>query len=451
MLTRVSSDSLVMTEFLGQLEYGARRSWYFHRDKSKLIGMIVLVLMPTAFLIEELMTDPAYNTGFFRLFATAFAIPLLVYDRLPQSVKLNFHWFWLSALLFTGPFTYSVVFLMNAALADGVISYVWMFEFMFAIVLLIQVSSHALLSAVTLIWGVLLGSLFVFWSVADPNWSALYEYVLLPSPVLVTTAFVLIATNRNVFKAQENELKAVASVGSAIAHELRTPLATIRSLASGTKKHLPLLVESYKFARREGHVAYDLRDSQVQLLREAHEGILDEVEGASVVIDMLLMSTLDRSTVRSSTDEFQASSVIQEALRIFPYNNSRERRLVQLDVQEDFEVRASRRLVLHVLLNLMKNSIRYVQKGKGTEVLIRCSTGRRENSILVRDDGVGIEKSRIGHLFDLFYTSEDIGEGSGIGLNFCKIAMESIGGSIVCRSREDQFTEFELKFPLAVG
>lgn len=432
---------------VSELRYGARRSWHYHRDISRLIGFVLLALMPTAFLLEEIMTEPAYQTAWFRLLPSAAALPLIFYDKLPVGLKRNFDVVWLVSLIVVFPFNYSYVLSMNAALAADSISYIWMFEFIFATVLLVQVASHALLSLFTYVVGVCLGLVVAWLKVDEPNWEVVHEYVFLPAPVYLTTFVVLILTNRNLFRAQEAELRAVGAMGSTIAHELRTPLATIRALASGRDSHLPMLLRAYEFALSGGGVDYRLKASQKSLLREVNQRILNEVEGASTVIDMLLLNTVDRSRIGRTTEVFWISEAIREAVEMFPYSNATERKLVRTLLHQDFQVNGTKRLLVHALLNLIKNGLRYAQKGRGTQVLVSCNVEAGRNILIVRDDGVGIDARGVSRVFDLFFTSEPPGEGTGIGLNYCKVVMESLGGRIRCKSKIGEFTEFRLFFP----
>ncbi|MFP6817049.1 MAG: ATP-binding protein [Pseudomonadales bacterium] len=50
-------------------------------------------------------------------------------------------------------------------------------------------------------------------------------------------------------------------------------------------------------------------------------------------------------------------------------------------------------------------------------------------------------------IFERFYTTTQTGQGAGIGLSFCNMVMESIGGSISCESVQGEYTRFTLNFP----
>jgi signal transduction histidine kinase len=68
-------------------------------------------------------------------------------------------------------------------------------------------------------------------------------------------------------------------------------------------------------------------------------------------------------------------------------------------------------------------------------------------TVEIVDDGPGIPSAIRRHIFSRFYTTATNGQGAGIGLSFCKMVMESIGGEIQCESREGEYTTFRLIFP----
>jgi signal transduction histidine kinase len=103
--------------------------------------------------------------------------------------------------------------------------------------------------------------------------------------------------------------------------------------------------------------------------------------------------------------------------------------------------------VIHILFNLMKNALHFVQKAKKGHISIRAEQDSGHWRILVHDTGSGIPANVKPHIFERFYTTTHTGQGAGIGLSFCRLVMESIGGSIHCDSEEGEFATFTLEFP----
>ena len=118
-----------------------------------------------------------------------------------------------------------------------------------------------------------------------------------------------------------------------------------------------------------------------------------------------------------------------------------------LCIVEDFSITAPEVLLSHVLFNLLKNAIYYVEKSGGGQITIRVSSDARE--VVIEDTGTGIPSENLPRIFDRFFTTTDTGHGSGIGLSFCRMVMDGIGGTIGCESELNEFTRFTLTFPEA--
>ena len=102
--------------------------------------------------------------------------------------------------------------------------------------------------------------------------------------------------------------------------------------------------------------------------------------------------------------------------------------------------------------NLISNAIRYAddtKKNSYIEVTILIENAT--TSIEIKDNGLGIEKEHLPHIFDRFYRvdsgrSRDQG-GSGLGLNIVRWIAEAHGGSIAVQSVVGQGTTFFVRFP----
>jgi len=102
---------------------------------------------------------------------------------------------------------------------------------------------------------------------------------------------------------------------------------------------------------------------------------------------------------------------------------------------------------VHILFNLIKNAVYYAQSNPRGAVKVFTGFYRGRPAIVVTDTGRGIPDAIRSKIFDRFFTTTEAGQGAGIGLSFCKMVMEGIGGEIVCDSREGEYTTFRLLFP----
>ena len=246
---------------------------------------------------------------------------------------------------------------------------------------------------------------------------------------------------------QTEKLRAASAIGANLAHELRTPLASIGAISKGVTNLLPVLTDAYDKAKAAGIQVGPLRRSQLERLNSALASIRNEVEYSKTIIDILLVNTADKPLSDVENDQFDVAAAIEESVDRYPFNNRRERELITVEISRNFEVVAPRLLVIHVLFNLIKNAVYFVQKaGKGV-IQISSSVEDGQGRIIVHDTGVGIPAAIKPHVFERFYTSTHTGQGAGIGLSFCRLVMDSIGGSITCDSKEGEYTTFVLTFP----
>ena len=162
---------------------------------------------------------------------------------------------------------------------------------------------------------------------------------------------------------------------------------------------------------------------------------------------MLLVNTTDKPLGDPEIEWFSAAGCIEEAVVRYPFNNRHERALISAKTDNDFQIGAPRLLVVHVLFNLIKNGLYYVQRSADGNLEIAVHADDQENRIVVHDTGIGIPAHVQQHIFERFYTTSSTGQGAGIGLSFCKMVMDAIGGKISCDSVEGEHTTFTLTFP----
>ncbi|MBI1777036.1 MAG: hypothetical protein HYR63_16985 [Proteobacteria bacterium] len=101
-------------------------------------------------------------------------------------------------------------------------------------------------------------------------------------------------------------------------------------------------------------------------------------------------------------------------------------------------MRADRRALLQVLLNLLNNAVKFTEPG-GTVTLSASVMPGKEFAIAVVDTGIGIDARRLPHVFEPFqridpYCSRRHG-GSGLGLSISKMIVERHGGRLSIESR----------------
>ena len=428
------------------LGLAAQRSAEYSARDLRLLGCLT-ALIPAAYVIDVLVGHPYFDTFAIRATAFALAIPLIVNDASKLRSRPHYHCYHVCLAAYALPFTFGLMLILNAASApEGEqIEMLWIMQYLISLFLFIQLIHNGLLATALWIPSTIAAMSSLFF-LQDVNWLELKRVALYPITGYLTAFFFGIITNRNVDYVNSEKLKAASVIGGNIAHELRTPLASIRSLARSVNKYSTALVETYDRAKREGMHSGELTAAQVSTLKDALTSIEEEVAYSNTIIDMLLLNTSERSPHSAEREVVQVTDCLREAIARYPFANSRERALVQMHVLSDFSIGASRLLIVHVFFNLLKNSVYYAQKAPKGQVEIRVGP-HNLRSVEIIDTGPGISPNVRRHIFERFFTTANTGQGAGIGLSFCKMVMESIGGEIQCESQEGEHTTFRLIFP----
>lgn len=166
---------------------------------------------------------------------------------------------------------------------------------------------------------------------------------------------------------------------------------------------------------------------------------------ANRAIDMLMALTTADYLNEKDFKHFSMKECVEIAVSRVPYNNDSEK-IVSVDVKSDFMVLASNEFLTFVLINLIKNSLDALQGIDKGCIKISIISDEKSNRIEFLDNGIGIDKTILPHVFDRFFTTKDRGKNSGVGLTFCRNVMESFGGSITCESKPGEYTLFTLHF-----
>ncbi|UGQ46670.1 sensor histidine kinase [Massilia endophytica] len=240
---------------------------------------------------------------------------------------------------------------------------------------------------------------------------------------------------------RHNLLADPMAAAATIAHEVRTPLATIRSQSRVLARSLPELIAGYQRSEAPG-----LAPEQLRYLSEIATHIEAEVARSNFIVDMLLASA------RAGTlqcDDFALHSVrkcIEEAIACYPFAEA-ERERVALLLREDFSFYGSDTLLVYVLYNLLKNALHAVKAAGRGGVTVECFREGEQNWLVVADTGQGIPPDVLPHVFDPYYSTRHSSGGTGMGLAFCKKVVNAFGGSIRVESEPGLFTRLSLSFP----
>lgn len=238
------------------------------------------------------------------------------------------------------------------------------------------------------------------------------------------------------------------ALAGTIAHEIRTPLATIHNQASGISRHLPDLVQGYRLAVDHGLMQPSMGAKELNYLSDMSGRISEEVRKSNVMIDMILASGAMEQPEALSFERHFIGACIDEALESYPFEVGEKDR-IKVEVAENFEFIGSNTLMVFVLFNLLKNAMHALKTSRVGCVRILAQQSDGHNLLLITDTGSGIPGHVLPRIFDPFFSTKSQSGGIGLGLHFCKKVMTAFKGSIECKSVEGAYTTFVLEFPAA--
>jgi signal transduction histidine kinase len=202
---------------------------------------------------------------------------------------------------------------------------------------------------------------------------------------------------------QSETLAAVGEMGSAVAHGIRNPLASIRSSAE----------LSLETADTTG--------------REAANDIIAEVDRLEGWVRELLSYA---RPVENASGVVDIAALVSEQLASFERDATRRGYTLSADLVEGIgAVRADSPLLGQVITSLIANAFEAMQqKGQGNHVVLGARQKDKRVLVWVEDDGPGMTPDQLDRVFKPFYTTKP--KGLGVGLSLAKRIIERFGGEI---------------------
>ena len=207
-----------------------------------------------------------------------------------------------------------------------------------------------------------------------------------------------------------------------ISHQLKTPLTSLMVMVDLLKN------EKNIDKQKEFISIIEIQISKIKWLVE----------------NLLKLSKLDAGTIKFKKEKIDVLSVITKSLS--PFLVQMEMKNISLETTiNDFSLTGDLNWTSEAVENIIKNCIEHTDdNGK---LNIETGVTNIYSYIKITDNGCGIKKKDLPHIFERFYQGENSSKESvGIGLALAKTIVENQGGSIEVTSEENVGTEFIIKF-----
>ena len=257
---------------------------------------------------------------------------------------------------------------------------------------------------------------------------------------------------------QSEKLAAIGQLAAGVAHEINNPIGYVSSNLSTLSDYVNDLLaiaaaydeldarlatsmpDAFRHAQQiksEADYSFMIKDVR-QLLVESHEG-LERVR--KIVQDLKDFSRVDSTGWQRANLHDGLESTLNIVWNEIKYKAEVDREYGELP-----EVYCIPSQINQVFMNLMTNAAQAIA-GRGHIVL---RSGREEHTVWVevQDDGEGIRPDRLDHIFEPFYTTKPVGQGTGLGLSLSWSIVQRHHGRIEVRSVLGQGTTFRIILPI---
>lgn len=208
-----------------------------------------------------------------------------------------------------------------------------------------------------------------------------------------------------------------------LAHDLRTPLTSIKGYVEGLKDGIANTPE------KQQRYLQTIYDSTIQM-----EKMLDE---------LLTLSKLELNKTANNLSIVNVNEFISDAKNELTEYLEQQNFLFEVEnnCSAEAEIEIDTDAFQRVFLNIISNAVKYKRQNVKGKVVLTATEYEKVVIMEFADNGIGVAKENLGKIFDAMYRTDParskVSQGSGLGLAVCKQIVEQCGGLIWARSHED--------------
>ncbi|VAW68920.1 signal transduction histidine kinase, nitrogen specific, NtrB [hydrothermal vent metagenome] len=203
---------------------------------------------------------------------------------------------------------------------------------------------------------------------------------------------------------QNAKLASIGEMAAGIGHEINNPLNNILSYARLIERELP--------------------DNNKEM-HEDIQGLQNEAQRAGKIIQGILNFARQ---VPPEYTEFDLHVWINDTLQLVQTLAQKNDVKLQINRHTDLLIYGDRNQLQQVLVNLLMNAIQ--ASTAGDVIMIHTQIVEQNISIIVSDQGTGIDETNLHMIYDPFFTTKSVGEGSGLGLSISLGILQYHNGSL---------------------
>lgn len=267
-----------------------------------------------------------------------------------------------------------------------------------------------------------------------PDWFLWLEIALFFCSIFLL--FILLSnrySRKIALKEEENQRTLKHQMTSNIAHELRTPVSSIRG-------YLETLVNNPQIDSEKRELF--LERSYLQTIRLS-----------DLIRDIAMITKIEESPELFPIETIDMKIVVEEVLDEFKEALTQHQIEVENEITQNAALQGNYPLLYALIRNLVENSIKY--SGKSTTIHIACAKKKTHWQFTYYDTGLGTREEDLPHIFERFYRSSQqtaaTNDGSGLGLSIVRNAVVFHHGEITAQNRKEGGLIFVFTLAVELG
>ncbi|SHJ48410.1 response regulator [Paramaledivibacter caminithermalis] len=273
------------------------------------------------------------------------------------------------------------------------------------------------------------------------------------------------------YMVQKEKLAAIGQLAAGVAHEINNPLGYVSSNTETLSKYIVKyksiikeyrrlieiieknnlnfdeimeIIKNIKKLENKLHINFISEDGEM-LINDSFEGI----ERITKIVHSL--KNFARDEKNDEYDNYDLTDIIEETLLLIKNEYK-----YSIDIEKDFQITSqifcNRIQISQVIMNIIINAVQAIKsQNRNDRGLIRIKVYQQEGYVIceIKDNGPGIEKQNINKIFNPFFTTKNISQGTGLGLNIAyDIIVNKHGGDIFVESELGKYTIFTIVLPI---
>ncbi len=246
------------------------------------------------------------------------------------------------------------------------------------------------------------------------------------------------------------KMAALGRLVAGVAHELNNPISFVYGNMHALKKYGEKITHYFKVAdgNTDPVALSQLRETLKidKIINDISPLVEGTLEGAERVSDIVQELRRFSATQKEPEEAFNLLKVVETATG-WVLRGAKIKPKVTIDCPSGLMIKTHKGHIHQIIVNLAQNAVDILSGRSDPRLAIHCRAEGEGVIITVHDNGSGILEKDIPHIFEPFYTTKPIGQGTGLGLYVSYSLAEELGATLVGGNHSDGGALFTLTLP----